>query len=247
MVPFPHARLFHMQAIYVQKDFHYAAAPSYSKSVDCPSKHVRDQPRTPENAARNTCSRNGKTRYTHGLFRRVYARLIGLFPLSVPTQMQSLKTDRPISIHNSRFTSSCPSLIGHQSPSVSRSNRLILKIITNNPIVTIINSANPNHPSIIADVPTPLFTLPFPRSCAIVLAATDAVCCHSTETSTKTEATKMSARATWETGREGKGLTSRSEPRSSISSCQPGKVARRRKQTKARTMATMLKEAVRRC
>ena len=54
----------------------------------------------------------------------------------------------------------------------------------------------------------------------------------------------MSARATWETGREGKGLTSRSEPRSSISSCQPGKVARRRKHTKARTMATMLDEVV---
>ena len=50
----------------------------------------------------------------------------------------------------------------------------------------------------------------------------------------------MRARATWETGREGKGFTSRSEPRSSISSCQPGKVARRMKQTKAKIIATML-------
>ena len=50
----------------------------------------------------------------------------------------------------------------------------------------------------------------------------------------------MRARATWETGREGKGLTSFSAPMSG-SSCQPGKVARRMKVMKARTMATMLK------
>lgn len=117
----------------------------------------------------------------------------------------------------------------------------ILNIITSNPIVTTINSAKPNHPSTIAVVPTPLFTLPLPRSCAIVLAATEAVCCQSTETRTKTEATKIRARETWETGREGKGFTSRiSEPSSVVSSCQPGKVARRRKQKKARMMATML-------
>lgn len=124
--------------------------------------------------------------------------------------------------------------------SVNRSNKLMLKIMTNNPIVTIIKSANPNQPSIIAEVPTPLLTLPLPRSWAIVLAATDAVCCHSTDTRTKTEATKISARAIWETGREGKGFTSRSEPRSSTSSCQPGKVARSTKQKKARIMATIL-------
>lgn len=107
-------------------------------------------------------------------------------------------------------------------------------------MVTIMNKANPNHPSIIAVVPTPDLTLPFPRSWAIVLAATDAVCCHKTETSTNTEATKMRARATWDTGLEGKGFTSLSEPLSSVSSCHPGKVARRMKQMKARTMATML-------
>lgn len=124
--------------------------------------------------------------------------------------------------------------------SVNRASNRILKIIINNPIVTIISNANPNHPNIIAVVPTPLFTLPFPRSCAIVLAATDAVCCHKTLTSTKTAATKIRARATWETAREGKGLMSRSEPSASTSSCQPGKVARMMKQAKARTMATML-------
>ena len=124
--------------------------------------------------------------------------------------------------------------------SVNRSNILILRIITKRPIVTIISNANPNQPNIIAAVPTPLFTLPFPRSCAIVLAATDAVCCHNTDTNTKMEATKMTARATCDTAREGKGLTSRSEPCSSISSCQPGNVARRMKQANARTMATIL-------
>jgi hypothetical protein len=43
-------------------------------------------------------------------------------------------------------------------------------------------------------------------------AATDAVCCHKTDTSTKIEAMKMIANAIWETGLEGNGLTSRSEP-----------------------------------
>lgn len=53
----------------------------------------------------------------------------------------------------------------------------------------------------------------------------------------------MRARATCETGLEGKGLMSMSEPvRASRSSCQPGKVARRRKVTKARMMATILQE-----
>lgn len=110
----------------------------------------------------------------------------------------------------------------------------------NNPIVTMMNSAKPNQPRIIAAVPTPLLTLPFPKSCATVDAATDAVCCHSTETSTKTEAIKMRARPIWLTGRDGNGLTSMSEPASSRSSCQPGNVARMRKQKNERTIATML-------
>lgn len=107
-------------------------------------------------------------------------------------------------------------------------------------MVTIMNKAKPNHPKIMAVVPTPDLTLPLPRSWAIVLAATEAVCCHSTDTNTKTEAMKMRARATWDTGLEGKGLTSLSEPRSSVSSCHPGKVPRMMKQMKARTMATIL-------
>lgn len=116
----------------------------------------------------------------------------------------------------------------------------ILNIMTNRPIVTIISNVNENQPSTIALVPTPDLTAPLPKSSAIVLAATDAVCCHNTDTSTKIEAMKMMARATCDTGREGKGFTSRSEPTLSSSSCQPGKVARRRKQTKAKIMAMML-------
>jgi hypothetical protein len=71
-------------------------------------------------------------------------------------------------------------------------------------------------------------------------AATEAVCCHSTETSTKMEAMKMMARAICETGLEGKGLTSRSLPWASSSSCQPGKVARSRRQMNANMIAMIL-------
>lgn len=128
------------------------------------------------------------------------------------------------------------------SSSVSLRIRLILKIMTSKPTVTMTSRTKPNQPSTIADEPTPLFTLPFPMSCAIVLAATDAVCCHSTDTRTNTEETKIRASAAWETGREGKGLTSRSDPESSTSSCQPGNVARRMKQKNARMTATILHE-----
>lgn len=91
-----------------------------------------------------------------------------------------------------------------------------------------------------AVTPTPLLTLPFARSCAMILAATEAVCCHSTETSTKIEPMKMIASETCETGREGKGLTSTSEPSSFSAVCHPGKVARRMKQMKANMMAMIL-------
>jgi len=114
--------------------------------------------------------------------------------------------------------------------------------MTSRPIVTNMNNANPNQPSTIAAVPTPLFTLPFPKSWAICEAATDAVCCHNTDTRTKIEAMKMSASATCETGRDGNGLTSISDPvLPSCSSCHPGNVARSRKVMKARTMAMILR------
>jgi hypothetical protein len=60
----------------------------------------------------------------------------------------------------------------------------------------------------------------------------------------KRQAIKSAYSATLETGREGKGLTSLYEPSSgpgSASSCQPGKVASRRKMRKARGMAVSLK------
>ena len=117
----------------------------------------------------------------------------------------------------------------------------MLKIITRRPIVTMISKVKLNQPMTIALDPTPDMTLPLPKSWAMILAATDAVCCHNTETRMKMEAMKMMAKATWLTGRLGKGLTSRSEPSLSSSSCQPGKVARRRRQMKANMMAMILR------
>lgn len=138
------------------------------------------------------------------------------------------------------------SLCHHSS--VNLSNSWMLRIMTSKPIVTMIRSENPNQPSTMALVPTPLLTDPFPKSCATCAAATEAVCCHSTETSTKIEAMKISANATCETGRDGKGLMSMSEPvRASCSSCQPGKVARRRKVPNARMRATMLDSICQHC
>lgn len=50
--------------------------------------------------------------------------------------------------------------------STTSSNSRMLRIMTSNPIVTMTSSAKPNQPKIIAVVPTPLRTLPLPRSCA---------------------------------------------------------------------------------
>lgn len=121
----------------------------------------------------------------------------------------------------------------------------MLRIMTSRPMVTMMSSVKLNQPMTMALDPTPLSTLPLPKSCAMMLAATDAVCCHSTDTSTKMLAMKMMASATWLTGRLGNGLTSRSDPSESSSSCQPGKVASRRRQTKAKMMAMMLAQGSR--
>ncbi len=109
-----------------------------------------------------------------------------------------------------------------------------------------INNAKLNQPSTIAVVPTPLRTLPLPKSWAMMEAATDAVCCQRTETSTNIDAMNIMASAIWETGRDGNGLTSRSLPAASSSSCHPGKVARSRRQINANMIAMML-SLVRRC
>lgn len=108
------------------------------------------------------------------------------------------------------------------------------------PIVTIISSANENQPSTMAAVPTPDLTTPLPKSCAMTDAATEAVCCHRTDTRIKMDETKMMARETCETAREGMARTTRSEPSESSSSYHEGKVARRRTQRKAKMMAIML-------
>lgn len=117
---------------------------------------------------------------------------------------------------------------------------MMLRIMQSRPMETMMKNAKPNQPSNMAEVPTPLLTLPFPRSCAIVLAATEAVCCQRTDTRMNTEATKIRARATCDTGRDGNGLTSMSEPWLLSSSCQPGKVASRRNDRNANISATIL-------
>ena len=76
--------------------------------------------------------------------------------------------------------------------------------------------------------------------CTVVAEATEAVCCQSMETNVSNAARVDMARPTCETGREGKGLTSRVESLLSSSSC-PGKVERRIAVRQARKMAAMLK------
>lgn len=61
-------------------------------------------------------------------------------------------------------------------------------------------------------------------------------------TRTKIAAMKTKTSAACETGREGKSLTSTSEPSCRLSVCQPGKVARRMKVMKAKTIAMILEE-----
>lgn len=103
------------------------------------------------------------------------------------------------------------------------------------------SSVNENQPMTMALVPTPLLTEPLAKSWAMTDAATDAVCCHKTETKIKTDPMKMMAREVCETGREGNGFTLRSEPSESSSSCQPGKVAKSSMQMKEKMMAIMLR------
>lgn len=141
-----------------------------------------------------------------------------------------------LSLSSPSFSPSPPSI---QNQTIWLSMRM-LSIMTSRPMVTMMSRVKENQPRTMALVPTPARTAPLPKSSAMVLAATEAVCCHRTETSTKMDAMKMMARAIWETGRLGKGLTSRSEPKEPSSSCQPGKVARRRKQMKAKMMAMIL-------
>lgn len=131
-------------------------------------------------------------------------------------------------------------MLGSHTSSVILSKSCMVNIMTSNPSVTTTSNANPNQPNIMAVVPTPLLTLPLPKSRTTVDAATAAVCCHMTLTSTKTDAMKTVARANCDTGREGTRRTSTSEPSELVLVCQPGKVARMTKVKKARTMATIL-------
>ena len=145
------------------------------------------------------------------------------------------------SSHQPSMCTVCRSLPRNHASSAIRFSSWMLSIMTSSPIVTTTSSPKPNQPSIMAVVPTPLLTLPLPRSCAMMDAATDAVCCQSTLTSTNIEAMMIIASATCDTARLGNGFTSTSDPvRGSDSACHPGKVARSTKVTKAKMMATIL-------
>lgn len=71
----------------------------------------------------------------------------------------------------------------------------------------------------------------------MVAVEADTMCCQNIDENAMIDETNMSKSATCETGREGKGLTSLSLPVSSISSCQPGKVASKRNVTAAQGSA----------
>ncbi len=145
-----------------------------------------------------------------------------------------------ISSHFLLFMSSISFVQSMLYPSAMSSNNLMLNIITSSPMLTMISSAKLNQPSTMAVVPTPLSTLPFAKSCAMIEAATEAVCCHRTDTRTKIEATKIRASATCETALDGKDFVSRTDPSSSTVSCHEGNESRRRKQKKAKITATIL-------
>lgn len=100
------------------------------------------------------------------------------------------------------------------------------KIMTSNPIVTTIEKNTPTQPSAIAAGPTCPLTVPYDRLRIILAAAEVAMCCHNNDTNANSEAKVIIPNASCDTGRDGKGLTSRELP-SATSSCQSGKVARR--------------------
>lgn len=101
-------------------------------------------------------------------------------------------------------------------------------------------SPTANHPSTIAAVPTCPETAPYVSVSAIDAVELLFICCQSTETKTNPNERLIIPKATCETGREGNGFTSTSDPPSFISECHPGNVDRSRKHPKARTIAIYL-------
>jgi len=99
------------------------------------------------------------------------------------------------------------------------------RTIINSPIVTVTDKNTPAQPSTIAAGPTCPFTVPYDRLRIILAAADVAICCHNIDTNPNSEANVAIANASCETGRDGKGLMSRSLS-SSSSAYQPGKLAR---------------------
>ena len=101
------------------------------------------------------------------------------------------------------------------------------KIMTNRPTTTTKDSSTPIQPNTAAANPTCPLTVPYDKLSVMVAAAELAMCCQKTDTNIKMELRLIIAKAACDTRLDGKGFTSRSLPSPSVSSCQPGKVARR--------------------
>lgn len=117
-------------------------------------------------------------------------------------------------------------------------------IITSRPRAAIISRAKDTHPHTIAPAPTPPFAAPYVKTSAIVDAATPAMCCQKVASNAMSADSPTHARAIWDTGREGKGLTSLALPSEFSSSCQPGKVFRRQHVMKLNGMEMKLERDV---
>lgn len=108
--------------------------------------------------------------------------------------------------------------------SVRRSSICIDTIMTTVPMETTVERRNAIQTKTMAAVPTEAVTLPYVEVAISEATEAAAVCCHEAATSVNADATQVAAAIAWLTGLEGNGFTSRVEPASSVSSCQPGKV-----------------------
>lgn len=109
-----------------------------------------------------------------------------------------------------------------------------------NPMTGIITNVTAIHPKAIAALPVWVIVRPYVRCRVTVDAVLAPTCCQNADTQPKAHPSPRAANATIDTGRDGKGFTSRTESSSSSSSCHPGNVARRRKVMNVNMIAMIL-------
>lgn len=97
-----------------------------------------------------------------------------------------------------------------------------------------------SHPRAMAPAPTRAVTVPYVKNCASVDAAELERCCQKLARRHRMEEMTKKIRTTIETFLLGKGLTSLDEPSLSSSSRQPGNVASKRMEKKAKAIETNL-------